>query len=71
MSSPGSYPRGGSSLPVGSVNLKGLPSEPVSVSVKGLNRRSPAKARAVTSSGEATNAWVAGLASFRPVKLRL
>ena len=26
---------------------------------------------ATTRSGEATKAWVAGLASFRPVKLRL
>jgi hypothetical protein len=39
--------------------------------VSGLKRRSPAKAKAVTLSGEATKACVAGLASLRPVKLRL
>ena len=40
-------------------------------SVRGLKEREPAKESAVTMSGEATNAWVAGLASLRPVKLRL
>ena len=58
-------------MPDGSENLKGLPSEPDSVSVNGLKRRSPAKAKAVTMSGEATKACVAGFASLRPVKLRL
>src|ERR1700722_5398041 len=53
---PGSYPRGGSSLPVGSENLKGLPFEPWRVSIKGLKVRFPAKAIAVTISGEATKA---------------
>lgn len=71
MSWPGSYPRGGSSLPVGLVNLNCLPSEPARESVRGLKVRSPAKAKAVTISGEATKACVAGLASLRPVKLRL
>jgi hypothetical protein len=71
VSCPGSYPRGGSSKPEGSENLNGFPSEPLRVSVRGLNRKSPANAIAVTISGEATKAWVAGLASLRPVKLRL
>jgi hypothetical protein len=44
---------------------------PLSESVKGLKVRSPAKTRAVTRSGEVTKAWVAGLASLRPVKFRL
>lgn len=68
---PGSYPRGGNSLPVGSENLNDLPSAPMRESVRGLKERDPAKAIAVTTSGDATKAWVAGLASLRPVKLRL
>lgn len=56
MFSPGSYPRGGSSLPDGSENLNVLPSLPVRLSVIGLKVRSPAKAMAVTTSGEATKA---------------
>ena len=67
---PGSYPRGGSSFPEGSENLNVFPSEPVKLSVKGLKESDPAKAIAVTISGEATKACVAGLASLRPVKLR-
>ena len=53
------------------MNLKGLPSAPMRESVSGLKLRSPAKAIAVTMSGEATKACVAGFASLRPVKLRL
>jgi hypothetical protein len=71
VSCPGSYPFGGSSLPEGCSNVNGLPSEPIRLSFKGLNDKVPAKANAVTISGEATNAWVAGLASLRPVKFRL
>src|SRR5690606_34794272 len=37
----------------------------------GLKVRSPAIARAVTISGEATKAWVFGLPSFRFAKFRL
>jgi len=40
-------------------------------SVNGLKDKRPANTIAVTSSGEATNACVFGLASLRPVKLRL
>lgn len=71
MSCPGSYPRGGSSKPEGGENLNGVPEGVGSESVRGLKESEPAKERAVTISGEATNAWVAGLASLRPVKLRL
>src|SRR6266511_3099538 len=69
--SPGSYPRGGSSKPLGASNLNFLPSGVGRESVSGLKEREPPKARAVTISGEVTNAWVPGLASLRPVKLRL
>ena len=48
-----------------------LPSAAVSSSVSGLKSRRPAMARAVTISGEVTKQCVAGLASLRPVKLRL
>lgn len=40
-------------------------------SVKGLKLSFPANAKAVVMSGDATKAWVAGLASLWPVKLRL
>ena len=43
----------------------------VSVSVIGLNPRSPEMASAATISGEVTNAWVFGLPSFLFEKLRL
>ena len=36
-----------------------------------LPLRAPAMAKAVTISGDATNAWVAGLPSLRAAKLRL
>jgi hypothetical protein len=71
VSCPGSYPRGGSSWPEGGENLNGVPEGVGSESVRGLKESEPAKERAVTISGEATKAWVAGLASLRPVKLRL
>lgn len=48
-----------------------IPLDPVSSSVRGLKSNFPAMLRATTSSGEVTNACVAGLASFLPVKLRL
>jgi len=51
--------------------LNGVPEGVGSESVRGLKESEPAKERAVTISGEATKAWVAGLASLRPVKLRL
>ena len=37
----------------------------------GLKVRSPERAKAVTTSGEVTNAWVAGFPSLRAAKLRL
>ena len=48
-----------------------IPSAAVSSSLRGLKVKSPANAKAVVSSGEVTKACVAGLASLRPVKLRL
>jgi hypothetical protein len=51
--------------------LNGVPEGVGRVSVRGLKDSEPANERAVTMSGEATKAWVAGLASLRPVKLRL
>lgn len=48
-----------------------LPSVPFSLSFVGSKFRLPAMDRAVTNSGDVTNAWVAGLASLRPVKFRL
>jgi hypothetical protein len=48
-----------------------LPSVPFNLSFVGSKLRVPAIDSAVTSSGDVTNAWVAGLASLRPVKLRL
>ena len=71
MSWPGSYPRGGSSWPDGGENLNGVPEGVGNESVSGLNESEPANESAVTMSGDATNACVAGLASLRPVKLRL
>jgi len=56
---------------VGASNLNCLPSGVGSVSVRGLKDSEPPKARAVTISGEATKECVPGLASLRPVKLRL
>jgi hypothetical protein len=61
----------GSSTPEGGSRKISLPSAPTRVSCSGLKVRSPAMANAVTSSGEVTKAWVAGLASFRAAKLRL
>ena len=69
--SPGSKPLAGSSSPVGASSLISLPSAPTRVSFSGLKVRSPAMAKAVTSSGEVTKAWVAGLPSLRAAKLRL
>jgi hypothetical protein len=46
-----------------------IPSAAVSSSLEGLKFREPAMASAETISGEATNAWVAGLPSLRLVKL--
>lgn len=45
--------------------------ELTSESVRGSKSNLPARAMAVTSSGDVTKAWVAGLASLRPMKLRL
>ena len=55
---------------MGSENLNGLPSDPIRESVR-LKEARQAKDMAVTMSGEATKAYVAGLASLRPVKLLL
>jgi hypothetical protein len=54
-----------------SLELEGLPSAPMRESAKGLKLSFPANAKAVVMSGDATKAWVAGLASLRLVKLRL
>ncbi len=70
-STPASKPLAGSSSPVGGCSLISLPSAPTRVSFSGLKVRSPAMAKAVTSSGEVTNACVAGLPSLRAAKLRL
>lgn len=48
-----------------------IPSAARRESVSGLKSNVPAIDRAVTNSGEVTNAWVAGLASFLPVKFLL
>lgn len=48
-----------------------LPSAPTRVSSSGLKVRSPAMAKAVTSSGEVTKACVAGLPSLRAAKFLL
>lgn len=58
-------------IPVGGLNLNFDPSSATSSSVNGLNDKLPPNTKAVTNSGEVTNACVAGLASLRPVKLRL
>ncbi len=56
---------------MGASSLISLPSAPTRVSFSGLKVRSPAMAKAVTSSGDVTKAWVAGLPSLRAAKLRL
>lgn len=53
------------------INTKFIPSAALILSVLGSKSRLPLIAKAVTSSGDVTKAWVAGLASLRPVKLRL
>lgn len=58
-------------MPLGSLSLNSLPLASFRVSVIGLNFKLPAMVMARTSSGEVTKACVAGLASLRPVKLRL
>jgi hypothetical protein len=68
---PGSYPLEGRPAPVGSLSMNSLPSLSLRVSVRGLKFRVPARDMATTRSGEVTKEWVAGLASLRPVKLRL
>jgi hypothetical protein len=69
--SPWEKPRVGSSSATGGSKRKGLPSEPISSSVIGLKERRPAKAMAVTMSGEVRKFIVLMLPSFRPLKLRL
>jgi hypothetical protein len=58
-------------MPEGSFSLNLLPSAAVNSSTRGLKLRVPAMDMATTRSGEVTKEWVAGLASLRPVKLRL
>lgn len=48
-----------------------LPFALVSSSLIGLKFNVPDEARATTISGDVIKAWVAGLSSFLPVKLRL
>ena len=71
MSSPASKPRVGSSSADGGASITSSPFCPTSASFSGLNSRLPASVMAVTMSGEATNACVAGLESLRAAKLRL
>mmetsp|Transcript_7113 Transcript_7113/g.10671 ORF Transcript_7113/g.10671 Transcript_7113/m.10671 type:complete len:230 (-) Transcript_7113:1286-1975(-) len=71
VSSPGSNPRGGSSFPWGASNLNSPPPGVGMESLSGSKVMVPAKAQAVTSSGEVTKAWVWGLPSLRLAKLRL
>mmetsp|Transcript_24095 Transcript_24095/g.75513 ORF Transcript_24095/g.75513 Transcript_24095/m.75513 type:complete len:266 (-) Transcript_24095:1192-1989(-) len=71
VSMPGSKPFSGSSSPKGESNTISWPSEPTRASFSGLKVRSPAMAKAVTISGEATKQCVAGLPSLRAAKLRL
>mmetsp|Transcript_21668 Transcript_21668/g.54538 ORF Transcript_21668/g.54538 Transcript_21668/m.54538 type:complete len:229 (-) Transcript_21668:40-726(-) len=71
VSMPGSKPFSGSSSPKGLFSLSSEPSAATRESFSGLKLRSPAMAKAVTSSGEVTKQWVAGLPSFRAAKLRL
>ena len=61
----------GSSFPVGEFSFTFSPSSFTSSSVKGLKVNRPAIAKAVTISGDATKACVAGFASLRPVKFLL
>ena len=61
----------GSSSPLGGSKRKLLPSGVFRESASGLNLRSPEKARATVSSGEARNDRVSGFSSLRPRKLRL
>ena len=68
---PASKPLEGRASPEGGWSLSFLPSAVLIVSVSGLKSRLPPSTMAVTISGEATNACVAGFASLRPVKLRL
>ena len=48
-----------------------FPSAPFSFCVRGSKSKVPAKVSATVISGDVTNPCVAGLASLRPVKLRL
>ena len=64
-------PREGSSVPVRSESFTSSPLSFLSVSVSGLNKSEPAKAKAVTISGEATKAFVAGFPSLRLEKFLL
>ena len=48
-----------------------VPSAPFSFCVRGSKSKVPAKVSATVISGDVTNPCVAGLASLRPVKLRL
>eukprot|EP00958_Prasinococcus_capsulatus_P028596 scaffold7020_cov430-Prasinococcus_capsulatus_cf.AAC.3 len=61
----------GSSSPYGESSIISLPSGVVIASVSGLKVILPAIVMAVTISGDATKAWVAGFPSFRAAKLRL
>ena len=53
---PRSYPFTGNSSPSGGDNTTSYPSAPTKESVSGLKVRSPAIAKAVTSSGDVTKA---------------
>lgn len=65
---PGVNPSEGNMLPFGGVNWNGLPSEPISESIIGLNDNFPENAMAVTSSGEARKFIVLLFPSLRLLK---
>ena len=71
VSSPGSYPRSGSTSPTGGSSVTSVPSGAVSVSVVGSKSSRPASASAITVSGDVTKLSVLAEPSLRLGKLRL
>ena len=71
MSTPGSYPASGRISPTGGSSLTSVPSGAVIVSVVGSKSSRPARAIAITVSGEVTNDNVFDEPSLRFGKLRL
>src|SRR5690606_17105117 len=71
VSTPGSYPADGRISPAGGSSITSVPSGAVSVSVVGSKSSRPARAIAITVSGEVTKASVLEDPSLRLGKLRL